>query len=635
MTELTTTVNTVPVIPDDPDTASIPPSAAAGLGEPNDIDRNMVGLVDGSRPTTTRTFHVVLDLPAVVSLDELLVTTQTLPDGSQFTHYGIVVEGYGEIEGAEVSSDTQRITGTRTMPGLTARTVEVQVLRTIPERWLPPAPGARVYRAIGPHRHNALFLDQMQRRLPIGLDQNGDPLFADFDFISGTKGGHVSISGVSGVATKTSYALFLLYMLFETAEGRALLGLGAANARALVFNVKGEDLLHLDRPNAALGDHPSAATQWAALGVPDLHPFTDVTIYAPRAAGPDGVVVPAVFSRPSAELSVYGWTPQLFIREGLLQYLFTEEDESRTQVGMVEQRCRVQLARYAYPHAGAPGAVVLRTPPAETSYVFDRVITERRAPLEPDASRGDYVIRNFADLTDFLSDRISNDDQQWTGGVQQTTGWAFLRRLYAQAPRLGHLIATGVQRVELAAAVTVVDISSLHDSAQRFVVGALLAQVFNEKVGLGREPLRFVVLDELNKYAPATGRSPIKEVLVDIAARGRSLGVLLIGAQQAAGDVDRNITRNAAVKVVGRLDAGEADSYRFLTAAVRERASRFLPGTMVVDQPLIPAPLPLRFPFPPYATNVAEGARPDHEIETRGAAAIDRLSTEPDDPPPF
>jgi hypothetical protein len=28
---------------------------------------------------------------------------------------------------------------------------------------------------------------------------------------------------------------------------------------------------------------------------------------------------------------------------------------------------------------------------------------------------------------------------------------------------------------------------------------------------------------------------------------------------------------------------------------------------MVFDQPLIPAPIPLRFPFPAFATNVAEG----------------------------
>jgi DNA helicase HerA-like ATPase len=595
----------------------------------------LVGLVDGSLPSSTRAFRVILNEDAVVSLDELVVTTQTLPGGGVFTHYGIVVEGYGEIEGADVASDTQRITGTRTMPGLTARTLDVQVLRTIPERWLPPAPGAVVARASGNHRDNALFLDQMTRQLPVGLDQNNEPLFADFEFINGTKGGHVSISGVSGVATKTSYAMFLLYILFETPVGRALLGHQAANTRALVFNVKGEDLLYLDRPNAALVNHPDAALQWAALGVDELRPFADVTIYAPRAAGPDDVVVPSAHSRPATELSVYGWTPELFIREGLLQFLFTEEDDTRTQIGMVEQRCRVQLARWAHPHATKPGAVVLRRPATEVSYVFDRLAAEHRVPVRPDASRDDVEIHNFADLVDFLSRKITDDDHDWTGGVQQATGWAFLRRLYAQQHRIGHLISIGVQRVALESAVTVVDISSLHDSAQRFVVGALLSRVFEEKAGLGREPLRFVVLDELNKYAPAVGRSPIKDVLVDIAARGRSLGVLLIGAQQAAGDVDGNITRNAAVKVVGRLDAGEADSYRFLTPAVRERAARFLPGTMVVDQPLIPAPLPMRFPFPPYATNVAEGARSDREVEQRGTAAVTQLRVDGDDPPPF
>jgi hypothetical protein len=598
-----------------------------------DAPSTVVGLVDGSKTASTRTFHVVLDDTAVVSLDELIVTVQTLPDGSQFTHYGIVVEGYGQIEGADVSSDTQRITGTRTMPGQTARTVEVTVLRTIPERWLPPEPGAKVHRAAGAHRKLALFLDQMDRQLPVGLDQNGEALFADFDFMNGTKGGHISISGVSGVATKTSYALFLLYMLFETPAGRRLLGAGAANARALVFNVKGEDLLHIDRPNATFTNHAKAAEQWAQLGVDDLHPFTDVTLFAPRAPGPDGTVAPMVFSRIAADLVTFGWTPELFVREGLLQFLFTDGDDFRTQVGMVEQRCRVQLARYAHPLAGEPGAVVLRIPPPNTSFVFDRVVTEHRPAVQ--LSPGDDVVRNFADLVDFLAGKINNNDVEWTGGVQQATGWAFLRRLYAQGPRLGHLIATGVRRVELESAVTVVDIATLHDSAQRFVVGALLSRIFAEKSGLGREPLRFVVLDELNKYAPATGRSPIKEVLVDIAARGRSLGVLLIGAQQAASDVDGNITRNAAVKAVGRLDAGETDSYRFLSHAVRERASRFLPGTMVLDQPLIPAPLPLRFPFPPYATNVSEGTPSPEQVQSAGERTIGMLATEPDDPPPF
>ena len=112
---------------------------------------------------------------------------------------------------------------------------------------------------------------------------------------------------------------------------------------------------------------------------------------------------------------------------------------------------------------------------------------------------------------------------------------------------------------------------------------------------------------------------------MDIAARGRSLGVLLIGAQQSSGDVDANIIRNAAIKVVGRLDAGESAEYRFLTAELRERAARFLPGTLVLDQPLIPAPIPMRFPFPGFATCVAE-SQPDPMAQAAAEAdALGRL----------
>jgi hypothetical protein len=203
---------------------------------------------------------------------------------------------------------------------------------------------------------------------------------------------------------------------------------------------------------------------------------------------------------------------------------------------------------------------------------------------------------------------------------------AFLRRIFALGPRLGYLITTAVEPVELEEPITVVDINNLHDDAQRFVVGALLSRIFEEKQGRGREPLRFIVLDELNKYAPREGTSPIKELLVDIAARGRSLGVLLIGAQQSARDVDGNVIRNAALKVVGRLDAGEASEYKFLTSELRERAARFLPGTMVLDQPLIPAPLPLRFPFPAFATCVAEDeGRGLEEERALEAEAFERL----------
>jgi DNA helicase HerA-like ATPase len=79
--------------------------------------------------------------------------------------------------------------------------------------------------------------------------------------------------------------------------------------------------------------------------------------------------------------------------------------------------------------------------------------------------------------------------------------------------------------------VTVVDIHNLNDRAQRFVVGVLLRRAFEakERAGTAR-PLQLIVLDELNKYAPREGSSPIKEILLDVAERGRSLGIILVGA---------------------------------------------------------------------------------------------------------
>ncbi len=96
----------------------------------------------------------------------------------------------------------------------------------------------------------------------MGTGRDGVPVFLNADFLDGTRGAHVSISGISGVATKTSFATFLLYSVFRS----GVLGGDAVNAKALIFNVKGEDLLFLDHPNTRL-DEPTVAA-YAQLGLP-------------------------------------------------------------------------------------------------------------------------------------------------------------------------------------------------------------------------------------------------------------------------------------------------------------------------------------------------------------------------------
>jgi len=124
------------------------------------------------------------------------------------------------------------------LPAIVSQAAHVKVTRVEPEIFVPPLPGQEVRRASGLRRDQALFFDGMERKLPIGLSRDGEPVFANLDFLDGSRGAHVNISGISGVATKTSYATFLLHSLLRSGA----LGGDAASTHALVFNVKGEDL---------------------------------------------------------------------------------------------------------------------------------------------------------------------------------------------------------------------------------------------------------------------------------------------------------------------------------------------------------------------------------------------------------
>ena len=479
----------------------------------------------------------------------------------------------------------------------------MRILRNDPETWVPPDPGTEVRALAGTDRERALFRDQMRQALAVGLDRTNRPVWADWEFLNGSRGGHIRISGISGVATKTSYAVFLLYMLMESPEGQRLLGATAPNTRALVFNVKSEDLLFLDRPNRNFPGDEEARQKWAALGVTDPRPFaaSRIHLYAPRRPSHGGANDPDTM-RTDGAVAAYGWTPHAFITEGLLDFCFTDADDRRggNQISFVIQRVRAMLQRHVFPSASTGGgaAVIVRQLPNEAP----------RDPSQRAAIGREHgtEITSFSDLVDFLERRPQpRPGRSRVAGrcaAQHPCGGVAAPVRMPAAARPPHRLRCPARRTSSDGGVSVVDIHSLHDTAQRFVVGALLHRIFEAKQGHGRLPLQFVVLDELNRYAPKDGSSPIKDVLVDIAQRGRSMGVLLIGCSQSAGDVDGHLNRNAALKVVGRLDAGDTADYGFLSNELRQRATRILPGAMIVNQPVIPESLLVHYPFPPYAT---------------------------------
>jgi DNA helicase HerA-like ATPase len=544
-----------------------------------------VGRVVGTEDATPLHFWVALAPDRYLQLDDVVVCDRPLPGGETVTLSGVVTQVVGRHEGAQFASDVFLVAD-GVLPAAPVEVAEVTVSRVEPEVFVPPAPGAEVRRAEAAERDHALFFDSMARQVPIGLGRDGEALFANLEFLDGTRGAHVNISGISGVATKTTYATFLLFSLFQS----GVLGAEAANTKALVFNVKGEDLLFLDHRNAKLTD--AQADRYRRLGLSPA-PFPSVSVFAPPRRG-DVNAGPDVASRTTGVRTFY-WTIADFVEDELLPFVFADAEDERQQYTMVIH------------------AVARRLRDGE------RVGDDGAWKIDGE------TVTTYHELVDLVVDRLTDESTayEWAGrAVGMGTINAFVRRLLSSQRALGPLVRADVPvhtdrhvRTATSEQVTVVDIHNLSDRAQRFVVGVTLKRAFEEKEESGaRRPLLFLVLDELNKYAPREGTSPIKEILLDVAERGRSLGVILIGAQQTASEVERRVIANCALRVAGRLDAAEAarPEYGFLPAAHRERARIAKPGTMFVSQPEIPVPLVAEFPFPAWAT------RPD---EADGAGA--------------
>lgn len=540
-----------------------------------------VGMVLGTEDATPLSFWVGIAPDAYLQLDDVVVVDTEVPGRGPLRIAGIVQDVRARHEGAQFDTDVFLV-DRGVLPVELAVAAQVVATRFEPEVFVPPMPGVPAFRARGKDRDEALSFDQMERRVPAGLTRDGEPVFLDLDFLDGTRGAHVNISGISGVATKTTYALFLLYALFHS----DVLGRYAANTKAIVFNVKGEDLMWLDTPNGKLQD--ADREDYQRLGLP-AGVFGSVGLWAPVRPNGGGQAIPHVEGR-SRGVTAYFWTVRQFVRERFLRFMFAEAEDERSQIADLVARVESYLDRECEDD-----------PENDATVVF-----------------GGYPVQDFDALCDLIREQVEDEHSAWRGRLSDATVAAFVRRLDAARFRMGHLVwgraAEHPERHRIdweSNQLTVVDIHNLHDRAKRFVTGVVVKRLFEHKERMGRrEPLAFLVLDELNRYAPREGWSPIKEVLLDVAERGRSLGMVLVGAEQTASEVERRIIANSALRVVGRLDTAEAQrsEYGFLPAVTRARASILKPGSMILQQPHIPVPLQIRFPFPSWATRADEAA---------------------------
>ena len=559
-------------------------------------DEAAVGRVLGTEDATPLEFWVGVGEGSYLQLDDVVALERSLPGGEAVRIYGIVSQVRARHEGARFDSDVFLIED-GVLPAEVSEAALVSATRFEPEVFVPPLPGERGAQGVRRPPPRGAVLRHDAQQLPAGLSRDDEPFFLNLEFLDGTRGAHVNISGISGVATKTTYATFLLYSLVPlaacSAPRRPTRRPSSSTSRARTSSSSTTPTSPLPEDGGRAVRAPSA---WRRA------PFASVAVFAPPVEGRRRTPGP---TSPAATTAC-------------------RRSSGRSRSSASSDCCR----------SSSPTS---RTTASSTRWSCTtwRPGSSRRVPAGDGGVNVDgQVVRTFRDLVDL--DRAEGRSRRTpTSGPAEPSARARSTPSSAGSTAPSTTCSTSCGPTSPGpsghavdfdrAQVTVVDLHNLNDRAKRFVVGVILRQAFERKERSGQaRPLQFVVLDELNKYAPREGSSPIKELLLDVAERGRSLGIILIGAQQTASEVERRVVANSAIRVVGRLDAAEAarGEYGFLPAAQRQRATIIKPGTMVVSQPEVPIPIVVQFPFPAWATRASEA----------GADRPPAVPTQPDDP---
>lgn len=403
------------------------------------------------------------------------------------------------------------------------------------------------------------------------------PICLDGRTLLGPESAHLNIGGLSGQAAKTSYAGLLLRSAIHSSR------LDGDTVGAIVFNVKGQDLVNLDEPPAA--GYELTDTDYAiyeAMGVPPT-PFEDVTVYAPSLPGGGGTRSSKATADPLRWDLRMVWPYLRYFFAGLY-----ENDNMAAFLGDFE-------------------SLLLRSENSGTRVdTFDKL--ERWIDSELDAAED--------------ADRR----EAWRGHHVATVRRA--RKLLLSLPeRCGGLLTGGKAKSSDDVDVTgwrngqvvVVDIAGLDTVVQSAVI-ARTARRLLESAEAGSLGLDHLVLfaDELNLFAPATGGdlAPVRKVLRTISATGRYAGLSLWGAGQFLSQVDPQILGNAATTAVGIVSESELDSgvYGRLPAGQRERIVTLPKGQMALKAYNLRGQVVVAFPRPAWATGKARSlgrARPD------------------------
>lgn len=450
---------------------------------------------------------------------------------------------------------------------------------------------AKVYLASPEEITMALGLNRVQNPLVCGSlkmyegtsEEVTIPIYLNSKFILGPEGAHLNISGISGLAAKTSYAMFLMKAIWEkyvndeeTDDSLAF----------VIFNVKGRDLMAIDRPNDFSADGPGekerTIAEYDSIGL-SAEPFKEVMYYIPYT------------SNTSAKKSTY---------------LDKNDIDNYISLG--------QLKKFKYIYSDDKENIEMMfadiDDPAQTmESIISKII-----------DKDDKDFGGLSTWEDFMG-KVTENAQKGSAaksGDISVLSWRKFKRVVRKAIQ-DEMFAKRVEpsKSECRLAdelkqirkndVRVIDIAKLPEDKQAFVFGDVVRTIYNLKLGEYdyesgvKPPSRIIIfIDELNKYAskeiPKT--SPILQEILDVTERGRSLGIVLFGAEQFRSAIHGRVTGNCATHAYGRTNSIETSTkdYSSLPDTYKNMLTRLEQGDYLVQNPIFRSLLKIRFPKPIY-----------------------------------
>jgi hypothetical protein len=477
-----------------------------------------------------------------------------------------------------VSSDFGDVAATPVNSRLGTTIAEAEVLYNSADIEMPVRDSASVETADAEGVRKALGLLGFKNPIPAGYISMSYglevPIELEAKYLVGPEGAHLNIAGISGLATKTSYAMFLLNALQQRMKDKVSM---------ILLNVKGSDLLAIDKaPERPLSAEEIA--EWKRCGL-DPTPFRNAKYLYPYAQKRAQTLFSNtslanlrvdILAKQHAENQAFNYFYDVeTMKEKMALLLADVDDPTNTLEQMCDQIRGIQASSWEAFRA----EIERRT----------RAGQQSGSPIPP---------QSWRKFRRFLQTRTSNP--------------LFVERSLTNATEKRQKLVADAVRELRPGEVLVVDIEPLPDYLQCLVVGDIVSTIRNIKLGeddqvepsdLGKV---IVFADELNKYAPKldTGGRSLTNVLLEVTERGRSLGIIMFGAEQFRSAVHDRILGNCSTNAYGRtspVEMAKCPDYRYFPDSHKSSITRLEQGSLLLQHAVFKTHLiKVRFPFPCY-----------------------------------